>query len=843
MILLVGIFVFLTPGVRVAYGDGNEVPGGIVGVAAREAVRRQEQVKAAQTLFTVGSRAFADRSYGEAMDNFKAAFETVPAVPAVEEQRLVFFKRYQAAAYRFAQVLATEARWAEAEQTLEDVIETADDNSLPATLVDPEIREMLEDLASHDDRYNRATTSQHLRNVNAVEGKLILARGYLELGDYDRAERSYNEVLAIDPYSTAARRGLESVERRRLNYYDAAQDHTRAKMLAEVAAGWESPVPTIGLGTAEVDLPTEVAGGGAAAIERKLKSIVIPRVEFNDATLSDVLEFLGQKSQELDSSEQDPAKRGVNIVVSPSAEQEGQNVSGRTLSVRLSNIPLGVALKYVTQQVDMKYRVDDYAVTVIPMSEDANAALVSRSYTVPPGFLSTGAQTGGDTGGVTDPFAEPSESAGALVTRVTARSFLEQNGVVFSPGSLARYNPASSSLVVRNTPQQLETVENLIRSVKENAEKNVKVNVKMISIEQTLLKQSGLDFLLGASNLGSTPRVFFGGGTDGNAAVPVDGADYPFVTPGGSVVGMNPVTSGLRMGNLASGQSIDNVIQGGNPESGSGRSPGVFSVAGVFTDPQFQMVLRALSQMKGEDTLDDTHVVVRPGQIATIEQIREFIYPTEYDPPEIPNDFGGVQIGNTRFIGEESGVFPATPATPTAFEMRPLGSSIEVEPTVSSDNQTVNVNVTLDFTDFVGFINYGTPITNARFSAPDGSPSVVTENEILMPVFDAVKETTNVSVWDGQTIVIGGLHGESVIDGEDKVPYLGDLPVVGRAFRSSTRDTAKRAMLIFVSVSLIDPGGSPINLPEEPDLVTSRDDPPEPSSPVFAPGPMPLPSK
>lgn len=818
-------------------------PGGIAGIAAREAQRRQHGVKSAQTLFTAGSRAFADRSYGEAMDNYKAAFETMPSVPAAREQRLVFFDRYQAAAFRFAQVLAEEARWQESENTLAEVVDAADKNLIPKSLVDPELLKMLEELRSHDDRYNQALTPQHLREVDIVEAKLALGKGYLELGDYDRAERSYHQALNVDPYNTAARRGLESVERHRMNYYDAAYDHTRAKFLAEVAAGWESPVPNINFGDTIVGLQGDVAMGGSVEIERKLKEIIIPTIEFNSARLADVLDFLGQKSQELDASESDPAKRGVNIVIDSAGAPGGVDPSQSTLTVRLNNVPLGVALKYVTQQVDMKYRVDSFAVTVIPMSVDENAILQTRTYQVPPGFLTGGGGADAGAAAVNDPFAAPTDSGSTLVKRQTAREFLEQYGVTFPSGSTANYNPATSILVVRNTEQQLATIENIIRSARASGDKNVQISVKSISIEQQILNQMGFDWLLGPSNLGSTPRVFAAGGTDGNAVVPVSQFDYPFATPGGQAIGMNPITSGLRIQNLATGQTIDDVINRDNPSAGSSRAPAVFAVSGVFTDPQFQTVLRALSQMKGEDKLEESHVVVKPGQIAKVEAIREFIYPTEYDPPEIPNSFGVVQIGNTITSFDQGPDFPATPATPTAFETRSLGRVIEVEPTVAGDNLTVSLNVTLDFSEFTGFINYGEPILNTRLPLPDGSPSVVTDNRILMPVFDSVKETTNVTIWDGQTIAIGGLHGESVVDGEDKVPFLGDLPIIGRGFRSSTEDRTKRALVIFVSVRLIDPGGQPINLPDEPELVTSRDVPPVDAAPVFAPAPLMNPSK
>jgi len=139
--------------------------------------------------------------------------------------------------------------------------------------------------------------------------------------------------------------------------------------------------------------------------------------------------------------------------------------------------------------------------------------------------------------------------------------------------------------------------------------------------------------------------------------------------------------------------------------------------------------------------------------------------------------------------------------------VRNVGKVLEVEPTVAADNKTVSVNILLDFTDFVGFINYGLPIT--------ANGELVTENEILMPVFDAIKETTNVTIWDGQTIAIGGFHGESITSSHDKVPVLGDLPLLGRGFSSTTNQSGKRAVTVFLTVNLIDPGGNPLNLPVE----------------------------
>jgi len=78
------------------------------------------------------------------------------------------------------------------------------------------------------------------------------------------------------------------------------------------------------------------------------------------------------------------------------------------------------------------------------------------------------------------------------------------------------------------------------------------------------------------------------------------------------------------------------------------------------------------------------------------------------------------------------------------------------------------------------------------------------------PIFSTRKVKTSVTVWDGQTVALGGLIREDVQDVEDKLPVLGDLPFIGRLFRSEVEDHFKRNLMIFVTATLIDPAGQRI---------------------------------
>ncbi|PIE00329.1 MAG: pilus assembly protein PilQ [Thiothrix nivea] len=79
-----------------------------------------------------------------------------------------------------------------------------------------------------------------------------------------------------------------------------------------------------------------------------------------------------------------------------------------------------------------------------------------------------------------------------------------------------------------------------------------------------------------------------------------------------------------------------------------------------------------------------------------------------------------------------------------------------------------------------------------------------------VPSIDTREIQTKVLVENGQTIVLGGVHEETNINGMTKVPVLGDLPVVGRLFRKTNKNENKRELLIFVTPKIVDSNGKKI---------------------------------
>ena len=449
--------------------------------------------------------------------------------------------------------------------------------------------------------------------------------------------------------------------------------------------------------------------------------------------------------------------------------------------------------------------------TITSLTE-VDTTLISRSYRVPPDFIQNAPID--DPAAAANPFAaEPTPGAQKLnIRRLGAKEFLAQRGITFPEGAGATYQPGTSMLLVRNTSDNLALVESIVDQANSATPKQVEIQVRLIEVNQTRLGELGFDWLMGQFDVpGSSQRIFAGGGSIGNqrgSSFTTD--DFPFSDPGGTLIGANPITSGLRSsGGLTGVPTIDSLIGRVSTQPVDARSPGAFSVSGVFTDPQFQTVIRALSQSKGIDLLASPTVVTKSGNRTNITVSREMRYPTEFDPPQIPQTLS-TEIplgGNTVAVYGASDFAPITPSTPTAFEMRDVGIILEVEPLVGPDNRTIELNLVPSSTEFEGFIDYGEDITNT-VPGPFGSriPYNV-QNDILQPIFRSNKVNTSVTVWDGQTVVLGGVMMEKVSEINDKVPLIGDVPIIGRAFQSKVKQTEQKNVIFFVTARIIDPAG------------------------------------
>ncbi len=228
---------------------------------------------------------------------------------------------------------------------------------------------------------------------------------------------------------------------------------------------------TDSLGLARRDLRQQDAPG-VASINEKLRRIIIPRIDFEDTTIDEAIAFLRMRASELDTLEPDPSRRGVSILIRKPRPTGAEPVpdddplaSGSTYvgdlrirELKLRNVPLEVVLKHICGNTKLRYKVDAYGVTIVPLTETGEDVF-TRSFTVPPGFH---ASLEGGGGGDIDPFAEPSAGGGArLEARKPIIELLRNSGIAFPEGTSVTLS-ANGMLLVTNTPGEMDKVESLM---------------------------------------------------------------------------------------------------------------------------------------------------------------------------------------------------------------------------------------------------------------------------------------------------------------------------------------------------------------------------------------------
>jgi hypothetical protein len=183
-------------------------------------------------------------------------------------------------------------------------------------------------------------------------------------------------------------------------------------------------------------LPTAQGVSSAQYYIEKMAAITFPAVQFQEASAEEAIEFLRFKSRDYDTIERDPGKKGVNIILKP-----GATAPQTKITLDLKEVPMSEALKYITQLAGMAYKIEPYAVVVMPLTE-WNSEIKVRTFKVPADFL----------------------TANATAEHQTAVDILTAHGIRFPDGASATFLPSSSSLVVRNTEPELSQVEMLLDS-------------------------------------------------------------------------------------------------------------------------------------------------------------------------------------------------------------------------------------------------------------------------------------------------------------------------------------------------------------------------------------------
>ena len=143
--------------------------------------------------------------------------------------------------------------------------------------------------------------------------------------------------------------------------------------------------------------------------------------------------------------------------------------------------------------------------------------------------------------------------------------------------------------------------------------------------------------------------------------------------------------------------------------------------------------------------------------------------------------------------------------TPSVTQQQ-MGPSLTVLPYVNADGYTIEMSIAPSITEFLGY-------EESTFEASVFAGNNVVTTTVPLPRIRTRNLNVQCVVWDQTVLALGGLIAETVQTTKDKVPFLGDLPFIGRLWRGEGRSSKKKNMVIYVKPTIIDPAGNPKNRP------------------------------
>jgi len=639
--------------------------------------------------------------------------------------------------------------------------------------------------------------SSHSQSLgdDEVQALLLRARSQHVAGAPEAALATYRELEQRVPgnrdFAAAIDRLEQELEARRI----PPRLQTRQEMLAEVDQSWRRP------GLFQEQMNESRNEAALTPLVRKLDEIVLPNVSFTRVEIGRVVSALSAASVEFDRSAKaegdaagSVASRGVNVVLLDPSDRQP------LVTLTLRNTSLRRVLDFVTQAVGYQYEVQSDAVVVRPGGESSLLETgffpVSRATVLRMGGQTLGNGAAEKKSAPTSPFSSFGASNELPPTGQEApalRHFLQQAGVNFDavPGSSLAYD--GSSIIVTHTARNLERIRNILNRY--NDIRQVEIEAKFMEVQEGALEELGVSWNLNTKetqrSAGAQARYM----TSGRALSTAFSSNV--ATQQGSIT--RPVTIGPN-GEITAG--IDTVFDNSPPAIpnvpylGVGASA-LASVTGVIGEFDVNAVVRALSQKQGTDLLSAPKVTVLSGNPATITVAQELRYPQSFGQTQS-------QVGTGSASGGGSAGVAITAGTPQDFTTRNIGVELKVTPTVEEDDYSISLDLNPRVTEFDGFVEYGGPSV-----AISGSTTVNVPSGFYQPIFSVRDISTKVTIWDGATLIMGGLTREEVKKVNDKVPVVGDIPVLGRLFKSKGESAQKRNLLIFVTANLLSPGGSP----------------------------------
>ncbi|MBM4152772.1 MAG: hypothetical protein FJ220_04520 [Kiritimatiellaceae bacterium] len=332
------------------------------------------------------------------------------------------------------------------------------------------------------------------------------------------------------------------------------------------------------------------------------------------------------------------------------------------------------------------------------------------------------------------------------------------SGVEFPEGTSAMYRPDFNRLFVRQTLDNVLSIEDVLadqhNATRDLAGQQVKVETKFIEVTKTTLDELGFKWIF--NNYGLT-----------NGLPLFDRLELP--------QNQQLMGSGLRTASSAMGAGA------------------VSDTLTVVRDSvnNWSLIISALEQASDSDVLSAPSITTRDGKTATIWVGEDRMVPKSFEP----------KASSTSVYVEHSD-----------WESTLLGVQLEVTPELR-EGGLIDLELAPRVMDLIGYDTYNVVPTNAVLTVVyDGydqrsSPVNLPQLDGRLPYFRVREMSTKATVADGSTVAMGGLIYDKTETYKDKVPVLGSIPYIGRLFRTEGEKSVKRNLIIFVTATEMDVNG------------------------------------
>jgi len=648
----------------------------------KELYEKEREIK---TVFENAVEYYKSKDYPSSMVEFKKIKEMDPASPLVSQADSYIKSMRQEMKKNEEKILLVKME--EVSRAKIEMEKEAGRRRLEMARKDKE-KEALKRI--FEQRLKVKESMDRVRKITSLMDSII---GSVRGDRFEEAEALVNKAMQEFPENEKFKEILHYINMQKLKTEEdalkKARELTEEKMMLDVARKHILPEEK----TAKLESEKKITP--IVKIPEIRKRLKIPiSVDFKDVSLDYVLGFLSDTT-------------GVNIVSST-----GIDMAEKKVSIKIKDMPLEEALRYILKSQDLVYRIEEDAVWVATKDEISNENIDTRVY-----FLNQGigrfAEFSTQAGSIADKSESGSKSEIPAEVK-TVKNILE-NSVDWPKDSKLTLDERTGALVISNTPSNLETIENLLYNL-DITPMQVLIEARFLEINVSDLDDIGIEWKLNGM-----------WAMDKNRA-------------GNNVYGVSQ-NSGVNFSDFSRSDEGFNL-----------------TYQGILSNPQFQAVMHVLQEKQNVKTLSAPRITTLNNQTATIEVIDEYIYPTRYEASLVQYDING--DGDFDDAGETEWV-----NVPQDFVTRNVGILLHVKPSIGSDKKNITLALTPEVSEDAGTYSYSGNVNIPKFTTRNLSTSVIVKNGETVVLGGLIKEiNTNVKTKVpilGDIPILGGLFRKS----------------------------------------------------------------------------------